>query len=269
MAVRHPTDGRELVWGRHPVEETLRAGRPVERIYVAAGSRVGRGRDEIARLAAARGVPVHSVERGELDRLSGGANHQGIVARVAPFRYRSLDDLIAAGRAGPNRPVILVLDALEDPQNLGTLLRTADAVGATGVVIPQHRAVGVTPAVAKASAGAVEHVPIARVTNLVRALDALKAHGYWVVGLDQAGEALWDRFRVDSPLAVVVGAEGRGLGRLVREACDLLVRLPMRGRIPSLNAAVAGSVVLYEILRRRGELGEEGVRPTSPPGSPR
>jgi 23S rRNA (guanosine2251-2'-O)-methyltransferase len=188
--------------------------------------------------------------------MAAGANHQGVVAEVAEYRYRSLSDLISAGATGSQPPLILALDALEDPQNFGTLLRTADAVGATGAVIPLHRSVSVTPAVEKASAGAVEFVPIARVTNFARALGELKAAGYWVIGLSGDARARYDEFPVDVPLVVVVGAEGKGVGRLVRESCDVLARLPMRGHLESLNAAVAGSIVLYDIRRRREALGQ-------------
>lgn len=239
------------IWGRHPIVEAFRAGRQVDRIYLAKGTRPGGVVGDLLDEARARGAPVQYVDRRALDRMSDGANHQGVVAEVAEYRYRSLEDLLAAGRSEPGFPLILVLDALEDPQNLGTLIRTADAVGATGAIIPLHRAVGVTPAVEKASAGAIEHLPVARVTNLTRALQELKRHDYWVVGLDAEGRDDYDRFPVDSPLALVVGAEGTGLGRLVRETCDLLVRLPMAGHVESLNAAVAGSVVLYDVFRRR------------------
>jgi 23S rRNA (guanosine2251-2'-O)-methyltransferase len=181
------------------------------------------------------------------------------VAEVAEYEYAELEDLLAApsrpadqaGDKTSTLPLIVALDALEDPQNFGTLIRTTDAIGATGVIIPLHRAVGVTPAVAKASAGAVEFVRIARVTNLSRALLELKERGYWVVGLDASGSELYTAFPVDVPLALVVGAEGKGLGRLLKERCDTLVRLPMRGHVESLNAGVAGSIVLYDIIRRR------------------
>lgn len=239
------------IWGRHAVLEALRAGRQADRIFLAEGVRPGGIVGEIAELARARGVPIQSVDRRALDRMSDGANHQGVVAEVAEYAYKTLDDLQRIGKSAFGDPLILILDALEDPQNFGTLIRTADAVGATGVVIPLHRAVGVTPAVEKASAGAVEYLPIARVTNLVRSIEELKRAGYWIVGLDASGLEEYDRFRVDAPLGVVVGAEGKGLGRLVRESCDLLVRLPMLGQVESLNAGVAGSIVLYDILRRR------------------
>jgi 23S rRNA (guanosine2251-2'-O)-methyltransferase len=206
---------------------------------------------DLLRAASEQGIHPELVDRRVLDRLSDGSNHQGVVAEVAEYAYRSLDDVVAAGAAG-GLPLVLALDSLEDPQNFGTLIRTADAVGATGVVIPLHRAVGVTPSVEKASAGAVEHLPVARATNLARALKELKDRGYWVVGLDANASVGYDAFPVDVPLVLVVGAEGRGLSRLIRETCDVLAKLPMRGHVASLNAAVAGSIVLYEILRRRG-----------------
>lgn len=240
-----------LIWGRRPVQEALRANRPTDHIYVAEGARPTGALADIMRVGAERGVSVQAVDRRALDRMADGANHQGVVAEVADYRYRSLDDLIDGGRQFDRLPLLLALDGLEDPQNFGTLLRTADAVSATGAVIPLHRSVEVTPAVEKASAGAVEYVPIARVTNLQRALVELKNAGYWVVGLDANGGQPYDSFRVDVPLVLVIGAEGRGLGRLVRDTCDVVARLPMRGHVGSLNAAVAGSIVLFEIQRRR------------------
>ncbi len=243
-----------LIWGRHPALEALRAGRPVDRIFVAQGARVTGIVAEILRLAAERGVQVQWIDRRALDRMSGGANHQGVVADVAGYRYWTLDELTARTEEKTGRPFLLALDALEDPQNFGTLLRSADAAGLDGVVIPLHRSVGVTPAVEKASAGAVEYLAIARVTNLARSLGELKRRGYWIVGLDARGAVEYDHFAVDVPLVLVVGSEGRGLGRLVAETCDVLVRLPMRGHVESLNAAVAGSVVIYDVQRRRHEL---------------
>lgn len=240
-----------LIWGRHPVAEALKAGRPIDRVFLAEGARPIGLIAEILRLCAENGVKLQRLDRRALDRMSGGANNQGVVAEATEYRYQTLDDLLAGARQSPGLPFLLALDSLEDPQNFGTLLRSADATGVDGILIPLHRSVGVTPAVDKASAGAVEFLSIARVTNLARALAELKGQGYWIVGLDSSGTVLYDQFAVDVPLVVVVGAEGRGLGRLVRETCDLLVRLPMRGQIQSLNAAVAGSVVLYDVLRRR------------------
>lgn len=247
-------DALRLIWGRHAVYEALRAGRQIERVVVAQGARPVGLLAAILRLAGERGVKVQWLDRRLLDRLSQGANHQGVLAEASAYRYSSLEDLLRQAEASAGLPLLLALDAIEDPQNFGTLLRSAEAVGASGVVIPVHRSVGVTPAVEKSSAGAVEYLAIARVTNLARALADLKTRRYWIAGLDAAGTVPYDEFAVDVPLVIVVGAEARGLGRLVREACDVLVRLPMRGHIESLNAAVAGSIVLYEVLRRRGRV---------------
>lgn len=243
-----------LIWGRHPILEALKAGRPIDRVLVAQGVRTTGIVAEILSLSADRGVKVQWVDRRALDRMSEGGNNQGVVAEVADYQYHSLEDLIEVAQRAPGLPFLLALDALEDPQNFGTLLRSADAVAASGVVIPLHRSVGVTPAVEKASAGAVEYLPIARVTNLARSLGELKQHGYWIVGLDETGSVVYDQFAVDVPLVLVVGAEAHGLGRLVRETCDVLVRLPMCGHVESLNAAVAGSIVLYDVLRRRASM---------------
>ena len=240
-----------LIWGRHPITEALRAQRPIEQLSVAEGIRPTGLVADILRMAADRGVRIRYIDRRALDRMSEGANHQGLVAEVPEYHYRTLDDLIERGKKASGQPLILALDTLADPQNFGTLLRTADACGVTGVLIPLHRAVGVTASVEKSSAGAVEHLEIARVTNLARGLNDLKSQKYWVVGLDASGQTLYDSFPVDVPLVLVVGAEERGLGRVVASACDLLVRVPMLGHVESLNAGVAGSIVLYDILRRR------------------
>jgi 23S rRNA (guanosine2251-2'-O)-methyltransferase len=202
-------------------------------------------------LAAERSVPLQKVPRERLDALAD--HHQGLVAEAAPYAYADFVDLLAAGRAAPAErpPLLLAVDALQDPQNFGNLLRTGLAAGIAGVVLPERRSVGVTPAVGRASAGAIEHLRIARVVNLPRALRELKQAGLWVVGLDAAGPEVYDRADLTVPLVVVVGSEGSGLGRLVAETCDLSLRLPMLGPIDSLNAAVAGSIVLYEALRQR------------------
>ena len=253
-----------LIWGRHPVLEALRAGRTIDRIYLVEGARPVEILDEIWQLSATRGLKIQLLDRRALDRMAGGAPHQGVIAEAAEYHYVELNDLLAAPKsaapAEPDHfaalrlPLIVALDALEDPQNFGTLIRSVDAINGTGVINPLHRAVSVTPAVEKASAGAVEFVKIARVTNLVRALATLKQQGFWVIGLDEAGVEYYTGFAVDVPLVLVVGAEGKGLGRLVKDACDTLVRLPMRGHVSSLNAGVAGSIALYEIVRRRSIL---------------
>ena len=206
-------------------------------------------------------MPIHRVDRERLDALT--LHHQGVVAEAAPLEYATFEDLLARIQQHPaGAPIVLVLDSLQDPQNFGTLLRTAAAVGVSGVVLPEHRAVGVTPAVAKVASGATEHLTIVRATNLARALADLTSAGLWVVGLDAHGGQSLDATDLAVPLALVVGGEGKGLGRLIREACDLVVSLPMTARTESLNAAVAGSIVLYDAFRRRAA-GVERTRPSS------
>jgi 23S rRNA (guanosine2251-2'-O)-methyltransferase len=186
-----------------------------------------------------------------LDRLTNGANHQGVAAEVPPYVYAPFEDLLKVAEANPEA-LFLILDYLQDPQNLGTLLRTAEATGVNGVILPERRAAGVTPAVRNASSGAVEHLQIAQVVNLSRAIDELKEAGVWVAGLEDEPKALpYDKPDYSGRLALVVGSEGPGLGRLVRERCDYFVVLPMQGKIASLNAGVACSVALYEVLRQR------------------
>ncbi len=240
----------QLLFGRNAVLEALQAGRPIRRLMVATGAHGG-PITQIVDAARERRVNVWTMDRRRMDALAPGVNHQGVVAEAAPFRYASLEDVIEVVRQSDAPGLVLVLDTLQDPQNFGTLLRTAAAVGAHAAIIAEHRAVGVTPVVAKASAGATEHLPVAQVGNLAHALDALKTAGLWVVGLDARAPTPHLEADLRGPLVVVVGAEDRGLRPLVREHCDFLVGLPMPGPIESLNAAVAGSIVLYEVLRQR------------------
>jgi 23S rRNA (guanosine2251-2'-O)-methyltransferase len=209
---------------------------------------------ELLREASRLGIPIASADRRELDRMAAGANHQGVVAEVLPFVYSSLDEILAESGVRGEPAFILVLDCIQDPQNLGTLLRTAEAVGIHGVVIPRHRAAEVTPAVEKASAGAVEHLRIAQEANLTLVIQRLKAAGLWVAGIEDTPAATdYTKANFSGPVGIVVGSEGKGISRLVRESCDFTLRLPMRGRVTSLNAAVAGSVVLYEALKQRAK----------------
>lgn len=239
----------DLIYGRHPVLEALRAGEDVQRLLVAKGTQTGGPLADILSAARERRIRIDWVDRRELDRV--GGVHQGVAAELRPFAYADVDDILAHAQAQGEPPLILALDAVQDVHNLGSLIRTADAVGAHGVILPERRAAGVTPAVRKASAGAVAHLPIAQVTNLTRALESLKTQGVWVVGLDMAGQQPFDGYDWRGPAALVVGSEGKGLGRLVAETCDVLVNLPMRGHVDSLNAAVAGSIVLYHAWRSR------------------
>ncbi|MGI9149804.1 MAG: 23S rRNA (guanosine(2251)-2'-O)-methyltransferase RlmB [Chloroflexota bacterium] len=236
------------MYGRNAVAEALRAGRGIHRLLVASGAH---GLDTLLGLAHERHIDIETLDRRDLDRRAGD-HHQGVLAEADSFGYSHLEDLLARADERGEPPLLLCLDSLQDPQNFGTLVRTAQACGAHGVLIPEHRAVGVTPAVSNASAGAVEHLLVAQVTNLARALGTLKSSGVWVYGLAaEAEQAYWD-VDLSGPIALVVGSEGSGLGRLVRATCDALVRIPMApGAIQSLNASVAGSVVLCEVVRQR------------------
>ena len=216
--------------------EALRSGNDVEKVYVAAGIGQVPVIDEILRRARGARVPVQQIDRRALDRMADGGVHQGVVAEVPDFGYVTLEDLLARAAAANEPPLLLLLDSVQDPHNLGALIRTAEAVGAHGVVIPKHRAAGITPTVVKASAGAAEYMPVAQVTNLSRAIDDLKKVGVWVAGLDAGAAKAYDEVDWRGPQAIVVGAEGAGIGRIVAERCDFLVRLPMRGRVDSLNA---------------------------------
>lgn len=238
------------IYGRNPVLEALRHDGGLSRILIARGTNETPPIQEIIRLAQQMDVPVEIVDRRALDARSPGAVHQGVVAMAEPFDYATVDDILQ--RAGTEPLLVLALDSVQDPQNLGTLLRTAEAVGVHGVLLPERRAAGVTPAVEKASAGAARLLAIAQVTNLVRALKDMKAAGAWVAGVEnEASAPSYDKADLTGPLVLVLGSEGKGLGRLVRENCDFLVRLPMRGQVSSLNVAIAGSIVLYEVLRQR------------------
>lgn len=238
----------DLLYGRNAVLEALRAGRRrFHYVAVARGAQPTGTMAEILEAAQALGVPQREVERRALDELAPG--NQGIALQTSGYPYEDLDSLL--GRVSPGA-LFLLLDCIEDPQNLGTLLRTAEVVQVAGVVIPERRAAGVTPAVSNASAGAVEHLAVAQVTNLVRAMEALSEAGVWLAGLEDVPEAtVYDQADWQGPLGLVVGSEAKGMRRLVRERCDFMVRLPMAGRINSLNAAVAGSIALYHAWRTR------------------
>jgi len=245
---------REILYGRQPVRETLRAGRrQVLKLLLAHEIRSAGIVDEILSLAKRANVPVQAVDRQGLDKLGGEANHQGLAAEVSGYPYDDLAELLSIAAQAGEPPPLLLLDHVQDPQNLGSLLRTAEAVGAHGVVIPARRASGVTPAAVRASAGAAEHVHVAQVSNLVQAMETLKAKGVWLGGLEMMPDTpLYTQADLSGPLGLVVGSEGQGLARLVRETCDILVRVPMRGHVESLNAAVAGAIALYEARRQRG-----------------
>lgn len=239
----------DILYGRNPVLEALRAGRPARKLVVAEGVGTEARLGEILAAAAARGIPVEAAPRGRLDDIAHTEHHQGIAGYFHARPPLRLDGLLA--RARPPA-LLLVLDGIQDPQNLGALLRTAEAVGVDGVVAPRHRAAGLTPAAAKASAGASEHVALAVVPNLAQALTRIAAAGLWRVGLAAGAPERYDEVDYREPTAIVVGGEGGGLRPLTRRGCDRLVRLPMAGRVASLNAAAAGAAILYEVFRQRG-----------------
>jgi 23S rRNA (guanosine2251-2'-O)-methyltransferase len=240
----------DAIAGRNPVMEALKAGRPINKIFIAKNSRPG-SFIEITKLAKSQGIIIQEVESGKLDMLVPGVRHQGIVAMAAAKEYVELDDLLVDIAAKQETPLLVLLDELEDPHNFGAILRTCDAVGAHGVLIPKRRGVLLTSTVARTSAGAVEYMPVARIGNIGQTLEKLKKLGYWVVGADMDGERFYYENDLKGPLVVVLGSEGKGISRLVKEHCDFLVQIPMRGKVNSLNVSVAGSILLYEILRQR------------------
>jgi 23S rRNA (guanosine2251-2'-O)-methyltransferase len=242
----------DYVWGRNPILETLRSTRQVKRILIADGQRDAPAIAAILQEAERRHVPIEAVPRQRLDQLSQGAVHQGCLAVVEARKYATLEQILAYARQKNEDPFLLILDAIQDVNNLGSLLRSAEAVGVHGVVIPLHHGAEVNATVVKTSAGASEHLLIAQETNLTHTIDFLKKQNIWVIGLESETKTEYDEADLTGPLALVVGSEGRGISRLVREHCDLLIKLPMRGRVTSLNAAVAGSIALYEALRQRG-----------------
>ena len=242
------TPAPDIIIGRNAVSEALRAGRAIDRIQVAKGQRTGSILPLIAK-ARDRGIPVKESDVRKLDAIA-GPHHQGIIAFAACREYASLDDLFALADSRGEPPFFVVCDEIEDPHNLGAIIRTAECAGAHGVIVPKRRNAGLSLTVEKASAGAVEHLPIARVTNITDTLRELKKRNVWVFGLDMDGTS-WEQTDLSGAVAVVVGSEGRGLSRLVREECDGIVSLPMYGEIQSLNASVACGIVLYEIARRR------------------
>jgi 23S rRNA (guanosine2251-2'-O)-methyltransferase len=241
----------QLICGINPVLEALGAGsRHFDRLLVVKGIRSRRVSEAIAR-ASQRGIPLRFEARETLDRMSGGLPHQGVIAVVSEKELLDLDTLLAEAR---EPAFIVVLDGVEDPRNLGAVLRSAECAGADGVVIPERHSAGLSEAAARASAGALEHVKVARVGNVAQAIDAMKARGLWVVGYDAEAKERWDAVDLKPPIAVVVGGEGRGIRRLVREKCDHLVSLPLFGQVTSLNVSVAAGIALYEVVRQRGSM---------------
>jgi 23S rRNA (guanosine2251-2'-O)-methyltransferase len=249
MKEKEANSGSMLIEGRNEVIEALRSDRSIDRIYVQDGLHDGK-LDTIRREAKKRGLRTDFVERRRLDEMSETGMHQGVIARAAAYDYAEIDDILAKAEENGETPFIFMLDGIEDPHNLGAMIRTANVCGAHGVIIPKERAVGLTATVARASAGALNYTPVAKVTNLVRAMEELKKRGLWFVGADMDGDVMYEK-DLRGPIGVVIGAEGKGLSKLVREACDFVVSIPMKGEISSLNASVAAGVLAYEIVRQR------------------
>ncbi len=241
----------EFIGGRHSVIEALRSGRPIHKIWIAEGVQKG-PLQAIFDTAKQAGIIIQQTDKRKCDELAQGIQHQGVVAQVAAYSYAEVDDLFNIAQARGEDPFFIILDEIEDPHNLGSIIRTAECAGAHGVIIPKRRAVGLTATVSKISAGAAEHVAVARVTNLAQTIDELKKRGVWVAASDvnRAQDVYSSDLRI--PIAIVIGNEGKGVGRLIKERCDFIVKLPMQGRINSLNASVAAALLMYEVVRQRG-----------------
>ncbi|WLD93509.1 23S rRNA (guanosine(2251)-2'-O)-methyltransferase RlmB [Alkalihalobacillus sp. AL-G] len=240
----------DVIIGRNPVLEAIRSGRDINKILIAEGAQKG-SIGQVIQQAKKERVQVQFVPKKKLDTIVEGKNHQGVLAYVAAYDYADIEDLFDRAKKQNEEPFILVLDEVEDPHNLGSILRTADAVGAHGVIIPKRRAVGLTSSVAKASTGAIEYVPVVRVTNIARTIEELKERGVWFVATDADGDQDYREANYDMPVGLVIGSEGKGIGRLVKEKCDFLVSLPMEGKVTSLNASVAAALLMYEVYRQR------------------
>lgn len=238
----------DIISGRNPVLEAINAGRPINKILI---DRNNRTAGEIVNAARGAKIPVDFTDKHALDRLAPGSVHQGVLAYASSKDYVSLESLLSVSQAKKEAAFYLVLDGIEDPQNFGAILRTAEAAGVHGVIVRAHRSVGLTPVVAKASAGAIEYIPVARVANISQALETLKKQGVWVVGIDMTGKTGYTRVDFKLPTALVVGGEGKGLSDLVRKRCDVIASIPMKGKIGSLNASVAAAVVIYEAVKQR------------------
>lgn len=239
-----------LVIGRNAVAEAIRAGREIDTLMVAVGERGGSVGKMIAQCRE-KGVVIKEVDRRKLDKICCGENHQGVAAFIAAYEYSTIEDIFNLAKSKDEEPFIIVCDEIEDPHNLGAIIRTAEAAGAHGVIIPKRRSASLSFAVSKTSAGALEYVPVARVSNLPSAIDELKKRGVWFYGADMDGEP-WNKVAFGkSATALVIGSEGAGIGRLVKSKCDVIVSLPMRGKINSLNASVAAGILMYEVARQR------------------
>lgn len=240
----------DLVLGRNAVIEALKGDSTIEYLCVSKGDLEGSIKVALG-LAKDKGVVVKEVDRRKLDAMCGGASHQGVVAKVTPFKYSEVRDILGLAKEKGEKPFVIILDEIEDPHNLGSIIRTAELCGAHGIIIPKRRNVGVTPTVYKCSAGAIEHMKIAKVTNINATIDQLKEEGIWIYGADIEGNDYSYNVDFSGPCALIIGSEGRGISKLTLKKCDVLVKIPMIGKINSLNASVAGGIMMYEVLKGR------------------
>ena len=238
-----------IIEGRNPIIEALKNNRPIEKIMVNKASKEGSIKKILA-MAKENKVIIQEVDRHKLDEMSESHAHQGVIAITSAYRYYDLDEILEIPRQIGEDPFFIILDGITDPHNLGSIIRTADAVGAHAVIIPKRRSVQITPIVAKASAGAVEYLPVCKVTNIVNTIKILKENGLWIAAVDMDGQTFYQQ-NLGGPLGLVVGSEGEGISRLVKQNCDFTVSMPMSGNVTSLNASVAGGILLYEVYRQR------------------
>lgn len=239
----------DRIIGRNPVLEAIKSGRPIDKIIIKKGRLEG-SIVPIVKKAREAGIAIQEAEHRKLDAIANGENHQGIIAYVSPYEYRSVNDILNSAREKGEPPFIVICDKITDPHNLGAILRTANCVGAHGVIIPKHGSAGLSSAAAKTAAGAAEYTPVAKVTNLSSTIEELKKEGLWIAAADMDGSVMYDA-DLTGPLGIVIGSEGSGIGRLVKEKCDFTVSIPMSGQINSLNASVAAGILMYEALRQR------------------
>ncbi|MGX0028640.1 23S rRNA (guanosine2251-2'-O)-methyltransferase [Staphylococcus cohnii] len=244
-----------VIVGRHAVKEAIVSGHTINKVLIQDTVKKGQIND-ILKKANSNKIIVQAVPKSKLDGLS-DAPHQGVAAYIAPYEYADFDAFLVQQKDNEKLSTVLILDGLEDPHNLGSILRTADASGVDGIIIPKRRSVALTQTVAKASTGAIEHVPVMRVTNLANTIETLKEHGYWVVGTEAENSTDYREMDAGMPLAIVIGSEGQGMSRLTKDKCDFYINIPMVGHVNSLNASVAASLMMYEVYRKRNQIGEK------------
>lgn len=243
----------EIIVGRHAVREVIQSGHAINKVLIQEGVKKQQI-DDILKSAKSQKLVIQTVPKSKLDQIA-NAPHQGVAAYIAPYEYASLDDFLAKQANKETLSTVIILDGLEDPHNLGSILRTADATGVDGIIIPKRRSVALTQTVAKASTGAIQHVPVIRVTNLSQTMDTLKDQGYWIAGAEANNATDYRQMQVDMPLAIVIGSEGQGMSKRVKDKCDFYIKIPMVGHVNSLNASVAASLLMYEVLRKRMPVG--------------